>query len=74
MKEAAELVQRKEGVLKNGGIEWVVPGADHMSFSDITLYSPLFGSRDVSLLGEINEKLVQFFDDYVKDKYVKLVE
>ncbi|WP_110933441.1 alpha/beta hydrolase family protein [Paenibacillus bouchesdurhonensis] len=74
VKEAAELVQRKEGILKNGGIEWVVPGADHMSFSDITLYSPLFGSRDVSLLGEINEKLVQFFDDYVKDKYVKLVE
>lgn len=68
MKEKAELVQRKNGILKNGGLEWVVPGADHMSFSDITLYSPVFGNRDLSLLEEVNEKLVQFFDDHVKNK------
>lgn len=74
IKDAAELVQRKEGILKNGGTEWVLPGADHMSFSDVTLYSPLLGKRDLTLLAKVNEQLVQFFDEHVKDKYVKLVE
>ncbi|GIP56918.1 MULTISPECIES: alpha/beta hydrolase family protein [Paenibacillus] len=73
-REAAELLQRKEGILKNGGMEWVVPEADHMSFSDIVLYSPLFGNRDLSLLEKVNEKLLRFFDDYVKAEHVHSAE
>ncbi|OMF24809.1 hypothetical protein BK133_22190 [Paenibacillus sp. FSL H8-0548] len=63
---AAEYTRRKNGMLKNGGSEWVVSGADHMSFSDTVLYSPLLGDGDLSLIETINEKLVQFFDVHVK--------
>jgi predicted dienelactone hydrolase len=66
LEAAAEFTRRKNGMLKYGGTEWVVPGAGHISFSDYVLYSPLIGVRDLTLLGKINEKLVQYFDKYVK--------
>lgn len=64
--QAEDFTQRKNGILKNGGTEWVVQGADHMSFSDMGLYSPLLGSYDRNLQKEINKKLLQFFDAYVR--------
>lgn len=61
-----EFLKRKEGILKNGGTEGVIAGSDHMSFSDGMLYSLLLGKRDLSLLHEINQVLLQFFDQNVK--------
>ena len=61
-----EYMKRKKGILKNGGTEVVIAKSDHMSFSDAMLYSPLLGKRDLSMLREINQVLLQFFDEHVK--------
>ncbi|MFC6333553.1 alpha/beta hydrolase family protein [Paenibacillus septentrionalis] len=63
---AGEFMLRKHGMLRNGGSEWVVQGTDHMSFSDVGMYSPLLGSFDVKLHREITEKLLTFFNEHVR--------
>ncbi|MFD1739730.1 hypothetical protein ACFSCX_25000 [Bacillus salitolerans] len=66
VKMATEFNQRKTGILKNGGEEWVVSGTDHMSFSDVGLYSPLLSHYHPAIQKKINEKLLHFFDKHVK--------
>ncbi|WP_025025903.1 alpha/beta hydrolase family protein [Caldalkalibacillus mannanilyticus] len=58
--------KRTQGVLKNGGQLVVLEEADHDSYSDIMLYSPLLTERNPHLLDEINEILLEFFNKNVK--------
>ncbi|MED4122941.1 hypothetical protein P4641_03010 [Halalkalibacterium halodurans] len=58
--------RRKEGALKNNGLYVVIENAEHESFSDWMLYSPLLLDRDLPMLDQINKTLLDFFDEHLK--------
>ncbi|WP_181438617.1 alpha/beta hydrolase family protein [Paenibacillus sambharensis] len=64
---AKEMERRKTGLLRNNGIERTIAGADHMTFSDMGLYTPLLGRKDKMLMRSINSELLAFFDRHVKN-------
>ncbi|CAM4470101.1 alpha/beta hydrolase family protein [Paenibacillus tarimensis] len=64
---AEELRRRKAGLLQNDGVERTIAGADHMTFSDMGLYTPLLGRKDTGLMRSINNELLIFFDRHVKN-------
>jgi len=66
VKLAEQFNERKHSLLKNNGVEAVIQGADHMSFSDVGLYSPLISNTNPGLHKEIIGMLLNFFDKYVR--------
>jgi len=64
-----EIGKRRESALAGGGYSVTIPGTNHMSFTDLNLFSPLLPSKTGDSLNYhrlTNEISLHFFDQYVK--------
>lgn len=64
-----DLFERRRQALRGQAWSLVLPGTQHLSFSDVTLYSPLLsGGEDVDATHrEVNAYTLAFFDSQLRD-------